>query len=338
MKYKLDVSKLKPGDIILVGYNDDSSKRIQNRTNSQYSHAMLYWYGSVIHASDIVIAENPNRQLYEEGEHVCVLRLKEEYQQPRRIEDLIDYARRFVGTLYDKSAFLAMARNRDFIPNKNRQMCAKFVAQCFEHVCVDLVEDYERCSPQDLINHTIVDIIDDVLLEVTPQDEEFAKSPDVTKLQFDAILTIINSLYEEFQEYDIMSLEQLDLFLKTHPEHDQRVVDIMEHTDYFNLWEIEREYCPYLYDIEKFEGFCSDDKSHMAIQIKKDSQRIIKERTKNKDYYDNLICEDGPLMYYKKMSELQDNIISTANERIKVANLYLERNHIVKIQFPWVSD
>lgn len=338
MKYKLDIGKLQPGDIILVGYNDRLSKCIQDRTNSLYSHAMLYWYGSIIHASDIVITENPSRQLYEEGEHVCVLRLKQEYQQPLRIELLIGYARGFVGTLYDKSSLIAMAKDREFIPNKNRQMCAKFVAQCFEHVCADLVDDYERCSPQDLINPMMVDKIDDVLLEAKAQDVEFANSPDVTKQQFDAVLNIIKTLYNEFPKEDIMFLNQLDIFMKAHPEQDQHVVDIMDSTEYFNLWQIEREYCPYLYDIDKFDSFCPGDKVFMAIQIKNECERIIEERIINKSYYNSLICEVGPLVYYKKMSELQDNIISAANERIKVANLYLEKNNIVKIPFLQVRN
>ena len=164
MKYKLDIKKLEPGDIVLVGYNDEKSRQIQKRTNSLYSHAMLYWYGSIIHASIIVITENPSRKLFEKDVNVCVPRLNDEYRQAFRIDELINYARSFVGTLYDQQALDAMAEDREFIPNHNRQMCAKFVAQCFEHVCADIVDDYEKCSPQDLINANVVHQINDVVL------------------------------------------------------------------------------------------------------------------------------------------------------------------------------
>lgn len=60
MKYKLDLSVLKTGDIILVGNNDTDSREIQKRTQSKYSHAMLYGDGCIIHASDIIITENPS--------------------------------------------------------------------------------------------------------------------------------------------------------------------------------------------------------------------------------------------------------------------------------------
>lgn len=72
MKYKLNLNVLEPGDIILVGYNDNNSRKIQEATNSSYSHAMLYWYESIVHASDIVITENPSRMLFEEDEEVCI--------------------------------------------------------------------------------------------------------------------------------------------------------------------------------------------------------------------------------------------------------------------------
>ena len=337
MKFKLDESKLQPGDIILAGYNDEVSIEIQQRTNSRYSHAMLYWYGSIIHStSTIVITENPSRMLYEEGENVCVLRLKDEYRQEARIKMLIDYARGFVGTLYDKAALDAMAEDAEFTPNKNRQMCAKFVAQCFNHVLIDLVDDYERCSPQDLLNSREIDIINDVLIEATPIDEEFANTPDVTFDQYRAIFTIINRLRKKFPDADIMSLQQLESFLESNPEQDEVVVDIMSQTDYFNLWEIERKKCPYLYNLDLYKSVpYFEDKRRLAIQIREDSKRIIRERNSLKDHYTKQIEEVGQLTYYCKLLDLQDKIISTANERIEVANSFLIENNIINIPFPW---
>lgn len=336
MKFKLDERKLQPGDIILAGYNDADSREIQRRTNSLYSHAMLYWYSSIIHSTEIVITENPSRMLYEDGENVCVLRLKAELRQDARIKILIDYARSFVGTLYDKVALDAMAEDAEFKPNKNRQMCAKFVAQCFNHVLIDLVDDYERCSPQDLINLRVIDIINDVLIEATPIDEEFANTPDVTSDQYRAIFSIINRLRKKFPDADIMSLQQLESFLESNPEQDEVIVDIMSKTDYFKLWEIEREKCPYLYNIDSYKNFpyCKDKIRH-AIQIIEDSKRITQERNSLKEYYSEQIEKVGQLNYYCKMIELQDNIIGTANERIEVANSFLKENNIVKIGFPW---
>lgn len=336
MNYKIDVSKLLPGDIILAGYNDAQSKRIQHHTDSLFSHAMLVWHGSIIHSCEIVITDNPNRMLFKQGENVCVLRIKDEYRQSSRISELIYYARSFVGTLYDKASLDAMALDAEFSPNKNRQMCAKFVAQCFDHVFIDLVDDYERCTPQDLFNSKEVDVINNVLIEATPQDEEFANSPDVTYEQFSSIFSIINRLRKRFPKADIMSLNQLERFLEIYPEHDKAVVDIMSNTEYFNLWSIERRYCPYLYNIEAYKNYSYfDNKVEQAIQIRDESERIIEEKEIQIDYYNRQIKRIGQLDYYYKMLELQFNIISTAKERIAVANSYLDEQKVVRIKYPW---
>lgn len=73
MRYKLDHSKLAPGDVILVGTPDNLSKEVRERTNCDYSHAMLMWDDSLLHASKVIIPENPSRMLYDEGSKACVL-------------------------------------------------------------------------------------------------------------------------------------------------------------------------------------------------------------------------------------------------------------------------
>lgn len=40
--YKFNLSKLRKGDIILVRDNSELSKRIREKSQSDYSHAMLY--------------------------------------------------------------------------------------------------------------------------------------------------------------------------------------------------------------------------------------------------------------------------------------------------------
>ena len=113
----------------------------------------------------------------------------------------------------------------------------------------------------------------------------------------------------------------------------------MSKTNYFNLWSLEREFCTYLYDVETFKNSrWFDDKIQHAIQIQNDSKRIIIERNIMKDHYTELIKKVGSLEYFKKMYELQDNIIKTAKERNEVASTYLKENGIVKIKFPWSID
>ena len=254
MQYKLNIQSLLPGDIILIGYNDRRSRMIQNRTNSQFSHAMLYWYGSLIHASDIVITENPSRQLYEEDEAVCVLRLKEDRWNWFAIREIIMKARSMVGTYYDNEALKAMAKGEEVVPNPNRQMCSKFVAQCYEYVCLDLVDNYKLCTPEEIHKSSLLMEIPDSLHKATQWDIDFAESYDVTKDQHKAIKDFLEALNKQYPDVDIVSLNQLEDFIRKNPSEGNRVLGLFKQTEYFNLWEIEKKNCEYNYNADAFKG------------------------------------------------------------------------------------
>ena len=335
MQYKLNIQSLLPGDIILVGYNDRRSRMIQNRTNSQFSHAMLYWYGSIIHASDIVITENPSRQLFEEDEQVCVLRLKEDRWNWFAIREIIMKARSMVGTYYDTEALKAMAKGEDVVPNPNRQMCSKFVAQCYDYVCIDIVDDYELCTPEDIHKSNLLEEMPNPLLVATDEDIAFAKSKDVTEVQFATILNFLNALNKQFPNEDIVSLDQLEDFLEHDPSNGDCVLDLLKQTDYFDLWRIEKEYCPYNYDVDAFKQMWKGNSATMAIAVKKESERIIEEKREEKKVYEQRIETIGDIEYYREMIALRNNIIAASMERIEVAEQVLKDFGVVKILFPW---
>ena len=339
MQYKLNIGKLMAGDIILVGYNDPDSRKIQRRTESDYSHAMLYWRGSVLHVSDIVITSNPSRMLFDEDESVCILRLKDEYRTALRIKHLIDYARKFVGTFYDRRALVALRDGKKVEPKENRQMCARYVAQCFDYVCLDLVEDYELCTPEDIYKSDIVYSVENPLLEATPEDIAFKNSFDVTEHQFDAIKGFLISLKRKYPQEDIVSLEQLEEFIKKNPENGDTALELLKKTEYFDLWSLERENGQYLYNVDEFKKMWKDEKSaiHQALAIIDDSKEIIEEKQGDIQEYQRRRIEIADIEYYRQMIELREHIIETAKERINVAEQVLADYRIVKIKMPWVS-
>lgn len=323
MKYKLNLKNLLPGDIILVGYNDIDSREIQRRTNSKYSHVMLMGDGCLIHASDIVITENPSRQIFEEDEQVCVMRLDSESWYERRILDVIAYAKNLVGTLYDKEALNEMKEETDVHPNPNRQMCAKFVAQCYHEAgFVPIVEDYNLCTPEDLrqADDDFV-VINDPIVKANEWDIEYAnRKPDVTEEQFLSIKSFLLRMLVKYPTADIMNLNQLELFLENNPDKDEEVLKELQRTKYFDLWYNESVYCPFLYDAKKFMDFWKSDSLEKAKEIIRDSAKIIFDRTLMIQHYDKKIASVRSFEYFNAMRELQYNIMTKANERISVAN------------------
>lgn len=334
MKYKLNLELLKPGDIILVGYNDEKSRMIQERTSSRLSHAMLMWYDSIIHAADLVITENPSRQLFDEDEAVCLLRIKEDYRTESAIDGLIRYARSLVGTLYDTEALKSLENDETPEFNSNRQMCSKFVAQCYAAIGLSLVDDYNICTPQDLYVSPKIVRIEDVLIKAEKWDEDFANSPDVTNYQYRVLFRCICKLHRLFPKSDIMNLNQLESYIEQHPEDSDSLLELLQANNYFDIWKIEEKYCHYLYDKKKFKEYCQNfhlDQSYQAINIKESSERIISDHQERIDYFGRKIKNNGNLNYYDAMIDLSENIIANANKRIEIANKILSDNRVVKI-------
>lgn len=340
MKYKLNLAVLQPGDIILVGYNDDNGREIQRRTQSDYSHVMLYWYDSIIHAADIVITENPMRQIFDEDEKVCILRLKDEFHQPLRIFDLINYARSFVGTFYDNKALIAMKKGKIPNPKENRQMCAKFVAQCFEYVCADLVDDYETCTPRDILMSSMLYPVENPTVIATDSDIEYAEDyeHDVTLIQSYSIKYILLSLKRAFPETDIVTFNQIDEYILNSPKDSDTVLKIFTENGYFELINKEKEYNSFLYDATQFQDRFGDDSISCAFSVKKGNERIITEQENNIIEFKKRMQFVGELEYYKRMIDLRERIIANAKERTSVADEVLLRNNIVKIPYPWIND
>lgn len=335
MLYKLNVQSLLPGDIILTGRNDKNSREVQQRTNSKYSHAMLYWYGSILHASDIVITANPSRMLFKEDESVCVLRLKDGFWDWLAIQIMIGYARSFVGTYYDIEALIAMRRGQEVIPNENRQMCARYVAQCYDYVGIDIVEEYELCTPEDILKSKKLKDVPNTLIEATQEDIDFANSYDVTEVQHKAIKKSLELLNKKYPKEDIVCLNQIEGYIKDNPSNSDSILEILKQTDYFRLWEIEKEHCPYNYDVEGFKNMWKGNAARMACEVERDSKRIIEEKEGEINVYEHWIEIIGDLKYYKEMIALKKNIIAAAKERIAVAIKVKEGLGVVKIKFPW---
>ena len=263
------------------------------------------------------------------------MRLKDEYRNDWRIRDLITYARTFVGTLYDTKALIAMKNGKKVVPNENRQMCAKYVAQCYDYVCLDLVENYELCSPEDIHKSKLLYSIDNILLEATQEDIDFAKSYDVTQVQFESIYKFLISLNRKFPKEDIVSLNQLEAFIEANPSNGDCALELMRQTDYFDLWRLEKEHCQYLYDVEAFKNKWKGDSVNQALGVIDSSKRIIKDKQGDIQIYEKKRREVGDMEYYRQMIDLKLNIVEAAKQRIKVAEQVLAEEGVVKIKYPW---
>lgn len=231
-------------------------------------------------------------------------------------------------------ALVDMKNNSPVRSNPNRQMCAKFVAECFDYVCVDLVKDYETCTPEDIRSSQLLIKVSDPLVPASDFDILFKKTPSVLERQQVAISTFLKSVRGLLPGEDIVSFKQLKQYIIKHPECDEDVVGLMKQTEYLELWKIEEELCHYLYNESEFTAYWGDNAVAMAFDVIQGSKRMILVKDGENSKYGNLIDIVGDLSYYRTIIDLNKHIIKNAQKRIDIANKVLLNNGIVHIPFP----
>lgn len=152
MTYIYDLTKLEIGDIILKRDNSDVSKRVREATNSKYSHAMLYVGStSYIDAGKRVRAKNLQRYLFDDLEETCVLRIKKEFLFPLLKEFAVFYVRSVVGNPYAYMDAFRMEKGEYDRFTENKQICTRLVAKGYALCGLNLVDNVEMCTPQQLL-------------------------------------------------------------------------------------------------------------------------------------------------------------------------------------------
>lgn len=317
MSKKLNTSILQFGDIILAGYPGDmKSQMICRFTKSRYSHAMLFGHDSIIHSAlAIVTTENPSRQIYEDEDSVCVLRLKPCFMNQTVLEKTVRFARSKIGTLYDRDALKSIVRGRFDENNENKTFCSKFVAEAYSYGGVSLVNNLNSCSPQDIFDSKKLFVVDlNPLLKASEEYVEWANSPNVIKDQDWATIFLFDKV-RDLTGSDIVTFQQLFEYVVDHPEDDSILTDILVQSGYLSLWEKEERYSPELYNEELFCKKYKTDAQVMANKIIDDDFQIIRESREMLQYFEECERKAGKRMFFEKMKTLYQNIINQRERR-----------------------
>lgn len=250
--YVFEIDELKIGDIILIRSNSRISEMVRRHTNSQYSHAILYVGVSSMIDSDGygVQSNNIQRLLVDAEDNGVVLRLREQ----RTDEEMFaveTFARQKIGTQYSTDEARMAAISTDIeAKNTNRQFCIRFVAQAYDNAGIKLVENPDYCTPEDLLNSPLLEIIPNVLRSATEKEIEFAQSDNPLARQRD----IHNSIFQRARELtgrDIQSFEQLGQAVIEMPEIDTELTQFVRQSGYLDLNEEDMEKNPWHYDAKK---------------------------------------------------------------------------------------
>lgn len=238
--YILDISKMRPGDIILTAQSAARSKFIRKVTGSDHSHAMLYVRrGSYIHSDgNGVHSGNTQRLIFEDEHQAKVLRM--ESCPADAIEKVCEYARNKVGTQYSVPQAIKSAALRGTIAegDQNRQFCSRLVAQAYEYGGMPLVKNADYCYPEDLARCPEASEVPNCVRLASAEEMEFAASDNPLELQAEITNNILKEARRIFEK-DIQTLGQITTELLQRPEKDGQMFEVYVSSGYIEIWKID---------------------------------------------------------------------------------------------------
>jgi len=271
MSYVIDINKLEKGDVVLRRWpNQRVSQIVMEKTNSNYSHALLCVdYSSVIDASNIVRAVNPLRDSFDNNDDALVLRLKPQFRSSLIIENAIKYARSTIGTAYSMSEAKELLDNPTDAKEPNRQICTRLVAKAYESAGLKIVDNPDYPSIKDLEDSSFFEVVHNCEMKVTPQIQEIINSKTIIDDQTRIIEDLLKKCRELYAEEDIQTFEQLFMADMKYPARNTKLAKLVRESGYLDLWKKEETINPENFNVELFiekHGSNSEVAAHQPLE------------------------------------------------------------------------
>ncbi|RNT31213.1 hypothetical protein B9475_002525 [Proteus mirabilis] len=317
--YIIDRNVLQIGDIVLTSTNTLLSKGVRVFTKSDYSHAMIWVGGTLIHSDgDGVYSKNIDRLLFTAPDQVRVLRYKNLLTNKQKIS-IINFARSQVGKLYSvKDAInVKLKFNRKA---SQKQFCSRLVAQSYHYAEIDLVNNADFCSPEEINHSELLDEVENCLKLANSTQISFSKTVDHNEEVQRNTMSMLESIRDFFNP-SIQTLSDVLDYLNLHPEHDQKITTFAIKSGFFNHAEYDIYKNPWRYSDTYFLEYTNNNKScslHLAGCIEKLGEDIIKVHLSELYKYYQLYKKE-PLNFYAENIRLYRQLL----------NSHLLRNDVV---------
>lgn len=250
---RIKIDMLQAGDIILTASRTKTGKAVRISTQGMVSHAMIVvQHGSVIDSTAAgVQAWNLQREFFEDDEEIFVFRLRTAL--PRvTMASVVDFARSEIGTRYSKieAARSVLAVRK---PRNGRQFCSRLVARAYASVGLNLVDDHDYCTPEDLrISPLLVELANATELVTPDEVAHWQRRPNPIQMTVDAqnaILAVARGL-----DPNIENFADVDNLVHSHPEWDGVIAQAYRDSGYLELWKHELNANPWRYDLSLMES------------------------------------------------------------------------------------
>lgn len=259
-KYIIDTTELKKGDILFSTTYNWVSKRIRKFTNSDFSHVMLYVdNNSIIHADgDGVHAYNTQRKLFDNKNHCVVYRLKESISD-EKLKIILNYIRSLIGRPYTTFEAMFSILYKGNLKSK-KLFCSRLIAQAFNQVNINLVDNPDYCSPENIRQSNYLEIVNIPLRKLTElekirylttKDKPFEQSKITNKLFLEIIKLTSNK--------NIYDFPALTNFLISEKKFDKEISEILRKSGYLTMWIDELVDNAVLYNKELYNNLISNE-------------------------------------------------------------------------------
>lgn len=321
--YIFDIEKLEEGDILLTAQKKllSISTVIKVLTWSRYSHAMIYVGNySFIHAvaEGGVRRQNIQHQFFKKGSQACVLRVKD----AKIAKTACEYAKLQVHTQY--SVREAIRTKIELTEEGNRQFCSRLVAEAYAKAGLPLVKNSSLCSPQELYESSLTEVISGCLREATSNDLMIKETIDFTNIW----ATFEASIFEKIRIVtgeDIQNTEDLLKLLIHNPYHDDAIVQLHKDEDYFNFLK-SLNYRDYHHSYEALVKYFPKNisKENFIKEEMQSIEKMIKECQNSFELY-QAIENDFKLNFATMMKNYYHDELNFLKNRLNICREFIEK-------------
>ena len=272
-KYVLAWEKLESCDIVLsrvsLDRNDlfnpakdwDALKSHMIRMGSKdYSHAMLYFEGSILHAHPpMVFASNPQRLcVLQQDDCLCLRCPILTAGQKRRIEA---YAREHVGALYStmEAAQTPLRKKGKTCSRSGKEFCSRLVAEAYAAAGILLVKNPSFCAPGDFLRSKNLNQVKPCTRIATDADIGIILSKDFVLLSQKRTYELLKNVRTLAKQdgFKITTFKSVVEYVRKHSTRDAEVEKLFIKTHYFDTWKEEASVHGYRYNLLEFSALSS---------------------------------------------------------------------------------
>lgn len=268
-KYVFDSSKLQKGDILLMDTYHEKQRKLM--PDDKFLHVAVYIGNAMIVEADGLgsTINHVYSYAFKKKDDACVVRVKN--LNVVFADKIQRYLREDLGREYStreaiKVNKLKSTNERD---TSNQTFCSRNVAKAFERCSFHLVSNPDYCSPDDLMNSDLVELIDDGVCEIEDEVREIValhiqqrENPDLSVMPqtlFEDVRAFLKSKDLSGSEYNIQNYSDMLLAISKVPEYDDELAELLQNHSCLKDPRLRtKEYWPWFDEDEDFFNHHTD--------------------------------------------------------------------------------